>query len=145
MLKHGHNRRGEPSKTYSTWASMMQRCYDKNHKSYKIYGDRGIGVAREWRKFENFLADMGEKPVGITLERIDNDKGYCNSNCKWATYSEQNKNKRNAHLLTYKGETKNLSDWAEIIGVNRDTLFSRIKARFTSEQVIEHRLYANKR
>jgi len=74
---------------------MKTRCYNPNNKRFAAYAGRGIAVCDRWRNsFENFLADMGEKPLGLTLERINNEQGYSPDNCKWATYSEQNRNRR---------------------------------------------------
>lgn len=79
---------------YATWKSMRQRCNDPNSSSYPRYGGRGIQVCSRWDDFQTFLADMGERPEGKTLDRIDNDGGYEPSNCRWATRSQQEKNKR---------------------------------------------------
>lgn len=79
---------------YATWESMLQRCTNKNSQGYCLYGGRGIKVCKRWFKFENFYSDMGEKPIGLTLERIDNEKGYLPDNCKWATPLEQSHNRR---------------------------------------------------
>ena len=93
-ITHGCHRRGLKSPAYKSWANMMQRCTNTNHAWYSYYGGRGITVCDEWRDFKNFLRDMGERPEGLTLDRIDNNKGYYKSNCRWATISEQNGNKR---------------------------------------------------
>ena len=94
---HGHNRagRGNQSPTWNSWSSMKKRCNNENHVSYQSYGGRGIKVCDRWNVFDNFLEDMGERPNGKTLDRIDVDKGYFPENCRWATLSEQQKNKRN--------------------------------------------------
>lgn len=91
---HGHNKVGGETPTHRSWASMLKRCSNGNHKSFKDYGGRGIKVCDQWRNFETFLADMGERPLGRTLDRIDVNGNYDASNCRWATLSEQQKNKR---------------------------------------------------
>src|ERR1700740_1627845 len=78
---HGHTRNGQTTKAYRCWANMLQRCYNPDNGAYENYGGRGIKVCRRWHKFENFLADMGESPRRLTLERKDNEKGYCKANC----------------------------------------------------------------
>ncbi|MFJ4469497.1 hypothetical protein ACIP2X_18665 [Streptomyces sp. NPDC089424] len=79
---------------YTTWARMIQRCTNPDHPRWADYGGRGITVCERWRDFSNFLADMGECPPGLTLDRIDNDGGYEPGNCRWADYSTQNLNRR---------------------------------------------------
>ena len=80
---------------YQTWSTMKQRCDNPNHAKYYLYGKRGIKVCDSWKNsFEQFLKDMGDRPVGHTLNRIDNDGGYCKENCEWSSVSEQNRNRR---------------------------------------------------
>lgn len=83
------------SRIYSIWCNMLTRCFNSNHDAYSDYGGRGIKVCERWRRFENFFIDMGEPPEGLTLDRIDVNGNYEPGNCKWATWSEQNLNKRN--------------------------------------------------
>ena len=93
--KHNHARKGKVTSTYRSWRDMKQRCNNPNHTRFKDYGGWGIDVCDRWNEsFENFLEDMKERPDSLTLERIDNEKGYNPKNCKWATYSEQNRNQR---------------------------------------------------
>jgi hypothetical protein len=118
-----HGRSHTPG-VYSCWSNMMKRC---RGVSDPYYGGRGIKVCDRWHSFENFLADMGERPVGQTIERIDNDGDYEPSNCRWATRKEQSRNQRKNILVTLNGETLCLSEWAERLNINVGTVRSRIK------------------
>lgn len=84
---------------YSSWSSMKTRCSNKNHVAYEQYGGRGISVCDRWNVFEYFLADMGEKPYGCSIDRIDTDGNYEPGNCRWATAKEQGRNRRNNHMF----------------------------------------------
>jgi hypothetical protein len=82
--------------TYYIWSGAIQRCHNPKNKDFKRYGARGITVCERWRSFVNFLADMGERPEGMTLDREDNDLGYSKANCRWATPKQQANNRRSA-------------------------------------------------
>ena len=94
MTHHGHSRRGQRTATYETWRSMRQRCWNPRHLHFAEYGGRGITIDERWWTFRGFLADMGERPAGTTLDRLDKDGPYAPGNCRWATPSEQNRNRR---------------------------------------------------
>jgi hypothetical protein len=124
------------SATYKCWGHMKERCLNPNHKKYLDYGGRGITICERWLQFENFLEDMGEKPEGYSLDRINNEKGYEPGNCHWATLEEQDRNKRVNHLLTHNGETHCASEWAEIVGINRATLETRLNRGWSVEKAL---------
>lgn len=107
---HSHSTIG--SSTYAVWVCMRQRCANPSNLSYKNYGGRGIQVCKRWGKFSNFLADLGYRPEGSTLERKNNNKSYSKANCVWADGETQANNKRSNRLLTIGGQTKTLARWA---------------------------------
>lgn len=110
----------------SVWRQMRDRCNNPKNPSYKNYGGRGIEVCDRWSKFENFIADMGDRPGGYTLDRIDNSKGYSPDNCRWATMMQQLNNRRNNRYIEWNGESKTLAEWSRTTGVSWFTLRARI-------------------
>ncbi len=122
---HGHTKNGKLSKTYMSWAGMIQRCTNPNSEDYHNYGGRGITVCEQWMKFENFLNHMGECPQKHSIDRINNEKGYYKENCRWATPKQQARNKQNNHLETYNGKTQCLAAWAEETGIAQHILWKR--------------------
>lgn len=122
------NSRHNLSKTsiHNVWNGIIQRCTNVNDKYYKRYGGRGIVVCDSWLTFENFYRDMGDKPKGMSIDRIDNNKGYSNDNCKWSTPKEQCNNRRSNLNITYQGKTQTLTQWANELGINKGTLRDRI-------------------
>lgn len=137
-LRHGAARHGAVTREYRSWRGMLNRCYNPNDtEHYERYGARGIGVCSEWRhSFENFLKDMGYCPKGMTIDRKDNDKGYSKSNCRWATGSEQSRNRACSLFLTIDGESKHLKEWAKIGGISHITLWFRIKYGWETRRAV---------
>lgn len=122
-IKHGWH----GTLTYARWKSMMQRCYTTSTSNYRYYGGKGISVCERWHNFSNFLADMGECPnISMTLDRINGEKNYEPENCRWATKTEQNRNRSNCVALTHSGRTMILRDWAAEIGISPNTLAQRL-------------------
>lgn len=121
-FKHGMQHTG----VYSSWQTMKRRCLDPKHKFYKNYGAVGITVCDRWLDFRNFYKDMGDRPAGYTIERLDNSKSYQPDNCKWGTRDEQGKNRSCVRYLTYKNETKTLIEFVKQYNVSYKLLDSRI-------------------
>ena len=111
--------------SYITWRRMKQRCLDKNCKSFHRYGGRGIGICDRWMIFRNFLNDMGKRPKGLSIDRIDNNKGYSKENCRWATVKEQARNRRSNTFVTYNNVSRTLAEWADVADIKYSTLKQR--------------------
>lgn len=109
---------------YSSWLLMRNRCSDP---ARMYYYQRGITVCKRWEKFENFFADMGERPVGTTLDRKNNNRGYSPSNCRWASKEEQANNRRSVTKIKHKGMSMSVAQWARKTGIRDDTLRYRLK------------------
>ena len=116
--KHGYGGRKNRPGVYLSWADMLRRVRTKKPYTHPHYGARGITVCERWKKFENFLSDMGERPAGMTLDRIDNDGSYEPGNCRWATTSQQNRNRRTTAISGFKGVHRNKKKWSASISVN---------------------------
>lgn len=114
---HGYSRPGRVHPLYRVWLSMRERCNNPNCKHYAHYGGRGIRVCPEWDAFEQFLSDMGERPRGRSLDRINNDGPYSKENCRWATTQEQLWNTSKTRWIEFNGQRKVLSEWARHFGV----------------------------
>lgn len=113
--------------TWVAWSSMKARCLNRTNTGYKDYGGRGILICQRWLdSFENFLEDMGERPDGLSLERLDVNGNYEPSNCKWATDKEQKRNQRRTRWITFQGETLSSVEWSEKVGLPRRLITSRI-------------------
>lgn len=134
--RHGHRLAGAFSGAYNSWYGMVQRCTNPKRRYYHRYGGRGITVAPEWLNFPSFLADMGERPQGCSLDRIDNDAGYHPGNCRWATQKEQLRNSSNCALLTYEGVQKPIIDWCEDFSIASSVVHARLKRGWPPEEAL---------
>ena len=136
-VKHGLSN----TRLHKIWHSMYCRCYYKSTNQYKNYGGRGIKVCEEWKhmqgfiNFYNWAISNGYKET-LTLDRIDNNKGYCPSNCRWITPKEQSNNRRNNVYYTFNGETKTSKQWCELYNISPTTLSDRLKRGWTLEQAL---------
>lgn len=128
------NKREYPS-TYKIWCLMRQRCINPKSNAYQWYGGRGISICERWNDYSNFVNDMGTRPDGCSLDRINNDGPYSPENCRWATPIEQARNRRNVRVLTYNGQTKSVPEWADHIGVPRGSLYNRIVRGWSLERI----------
>jgi len=115
---------------YPTWGAMMRRCYDIKDRAYERYGGRGIGVCKRWHSAEKFVSDNAKKAApGLSIDRIDNDGHYEPSNVRWVSCGTQSRNRRSNVLLTHKGQTQTLTEWAEALSIPPRTLWARIRRR----------------
>lgn len=125
------------TREYIVWRGMISRCNEVSSVSYPRYGGRGITVCDRWLKFENFLADMGRRPDGMSLERINNDGNYCLENCRWATPVDQARNTRTNTIWTVGGVARCVAAWSEETGLSSAMLFARVyRHGWTPEQAV---------
>ena len=120
------------TRLYAVWKHMKERCLNSNAPRFHNYGGRGITICDEWKNdFKTFYdwAIANGYREGLTIDRIDNNGNYEPSNCRWISNLEQQRNRSDNHFLTYNGETKTISEWSEITGINANTLHSRIVYR----------------
>lgn len=139
--------RKEPPRLRGVWRNMIQRCHNPNHHQYCSYGGRGITVCDEWRNDYSCFREWALKngyAQGLTIDRIDNNGGYSPQNCRWATYKEQNRNKRSNRNITLNGETKCLSEWAEFFGIGVPLATRRLNDGWAEEDAFTAPLYARK-
>lgn len=124
---HGEASGGVLTAEYKVWRGMKNRCHNPNEPSYCDYGGRGIFVCERWKRYENFIEDMGRRPTRKhTIERVNNGLGYSPENCRWATTTEQGRNKRSNTILEVDGTKRCISEWAEFLGVSESTIHSRL-------------------
>ena len=118
--------------TYNVWSGMRNRCNNTRDQGYKYYGGRGIIVCKRWNKFENFLADMGKKPKGMSIDRIDNGGSYCKDNCRWATNEEQANNTRGNRIIDVDGEEYTMAQLSRKLGIDYNMLREKLNQSTTS-------------
>lgn len=126
------------TRLYRIWAKIHERCSNPNSKRYADYGGRGIRVCEEWKDFavfQKWALENGYRD-DLTIDRIDNNGSYTPQNCRWVDYKTQNRNRRDNNLVTYKGQTKTLTEWAEQFQIRRTTLANRLKLGWSVEEAI---------
>jgi hypothetical protein len=131
----------KPPPLYWVWASMKDRCQNPNNRQWKDYGGRGIAVCDRWIGrvvgFQNFAADMGDRPKGTRLERIDNDKGYSPDNCCWATPKQQQRNQRVTRWVTIEGVRYRAVDLSDVAGIKTDAIVVRASRGLSLSEVLD--------
>lgn len=125
---------------YGVWAAMIRRCRNRNSKGYAEYGGRGIEVCERWDSFVTFLDDMGTPNEGQTLDRIDVNGHYCPENCRWTSWTTQQRNRRNNRLLTFNGQTMCSAEWAEKTGLSQSAINLRLKRGWSVEKTLSEPL-----
>ena len=127
--KHGCSKGPKARDGYTSWLGMKKRCNNPLDPKYPRYGGRGISVCQRWvESFESFISDMGDRPsLHHSIDRIDNDGDYCPENCRWASASEQSRNRANIRAIELDGTALIITEWAARIGINPGTLFSRLR------------------
>lgn len=125
------------NRTLRTWKAMKSRCLNENDKDYKNYGGRGITICDRWISFFNFLEDMGERPHGMTIDRIDTNGDYTPDNCRWATPKTQANNTRYNYYVEHNGEVKTVRQWSEQSAVEYKTLLYRISSGWNFEEAMK--------
>lgn len=144
---HGDAKKGDVAVEYSLWVSMIQRCHNPRSSSYDRYGKKGVTVCTAWRhSYRRFLADVGRRPNDdLSLERIDGRKGYYPSNVKWATRTEQARNKSNSRTITANGVSKLLCEWSDLTGISRPVIFYRLKRGWSPERAVSVKPWPNRK
>lgn len=122
--------------TYRSWSNMRSRCHNPNVKVYAQYGGRGIKICPEWDEFEQFAKDMGNRPNGLSLDRINPDGDYTRENCRWANYTQQATNRRNVKIFTINGESLCLTEWCRRFGISLSTVRNRLRLGMSPEAAL---------
>ena len=133
---HGHACRGKRTSTYQIWEGIKKRCNSPSCKAYQNYGGRGITVCERWLDYSNFLDDMGIKPDGHSIERIDNNLGYFPENCVWIPRTSQAKNRRNTRYVKAFGKNQTIQEWSDETGLSYYTIYLRLRRGASNEQAV---------
>lgn len=139
FARHGYSVGGRADTTLTVWNSLRARCSNPKNKAYADYGARGIRVCERWlgpAGFANFLADMGDRPTGMTIDRIDNDGNYEPGNCRWADYKTQARNNRRNRVLHCFGESLTVAGWSERTGIGSSTILNRLRSGWDAQRAI---------
>ena len=127
------------TRLYNCWLSIKQRCYNKNHKKYKIYGGKGVCLCEEWKNdfipFMKWALDNGYR-CDLTIDRIDSNGNYCPENCRWASFIQQNNNTSRNVFIEYDGKKMSISQWARYLGICRRTLDNRLRSGCSVERAL---------
>lgn len=134
--KHGHCGNGRSSVEYRAWSAMLGRTNNPDHKQFAEYGGRGIMVCDRWQKFENFMEDMGHRPPGMSLDRIENEGNYEPGNCRWTNSLGQNNNKRDNRRIEAMGESRTIAEWSRISGISHGTISQRLRAGWPNGEAV---------
>lgn len=125
------------TREYKAWFAMLDRCRNPGNTHYDRYGGRGISVCSRWESYEAFVEDMGERPPGMTIDRVDNDGHYEPGNCRWATRRQQQNNRHDNHVLVVDGVKATLSEWSAMTGIKFATLRGRIRRGWSAARAVK--------
>jgi len=137
--RHMHGLTNTPE--YRVWSAMVQRCTNHKNKWYSYYGGRGIKVYKPWLIFDNFISDMGKRPLHGTIDRIDNNGNYEPGNCSWVTQKAQSNNTRRNHVLSHMGRRMTIAQWANDLGLKYSTLYGRINKNWPLDKALRKEYY----
>jgi hypothetical protein len=134
--RHGHSSADARTPTYRSWRAMTARCTHPSNAKFTNYGGRGIKVCERWKSFPNFLADMGERPAGTSIDRIDSNGNYEPGNCQWLDHSQNCAKSRANRLLTLDGKTQSVAAWARETGISRQAIYERLLTGWSVETAL---------
>jgi hypothetical protein len=134
VTRHGYSRKTGGG-IWKTWDGILQRINNPNNKDYPNYGGRGLDMDPRWKVFENFLADMGDRPQGCSIGRIDNECGYWPDNCRWETMLEQQNNRRSSRFVEFDGQRLTVAQASRMLGITRQAMRFRLEAGWSAEKL----------